>query len=110
MTKTKKETLITLTICLVVLAADAALASTGGIGAKYETGLEKFAGSITGPVAFWVSVIGMAAAGFGLVFGGELGGWIKTACYIIIVVGFIVSASNIYQYLFGVSGALITLA
>ncbi len=107
MSKKQKDIFTMLIICLIVLAAEAALASTGGLGVKYETGLESFAGSITGPVAFWVSVIGMAAAGFGLVFGGELGGWIKTACYIILVVGFIVSATNIYQTLFGVSGAVI---
>lgn len=93
--------------CLLLLAADSALASTGAQGFEYESALEDFASSITGPVAFFVSIIAMAASGFGIVFGGELTGWIKIACGIICMVGFIVFSTNIFQTLYGVSGALI---
>lgn len=93
--------------CLLLLAVDSALASTGAQGFEYESALEDFASSITGPVAFFVSIIAMAASGFGIVFGGELTGWIKIACGIICMVGFIVFSTNIFQTLYGVSGALI---
>ena len=105
--KINRTALILLVFCLLVLVADSALASTGAQGFEYEDALEKFASSITGPVAFWVSIIAMAASGFGIVFGGELTGWIKIACGIICMVGFIVFSVNIFQGLFGVSGALI---
>lgn len=105
--KINRTALILLVFCLLALVADAALASTGAQGFEYESALEKFSQSITGPVAFFIAIIAMAASGFGIVFGGELTGWIKIACGIICMVGFIVFSSNIYQTLFGVSGALI---
>lgn len=107
--KINRTALILLVFCLLVLVAvaDSALASTGAQGFEYEDALEKFADSITGPVAFFVAIIAMAASGFGIVFGGELTGWIKIACGIICMVGFIVFSANIFQGLFGVSGALI---
>ena len=105
--KINRIALILLVFCILVLVADSALASTGAQGFEYEDALEKFASSITGPVAFWVSILAMAASGFGIVFGGELTGWIKIACGIICMVGFIVFSANIFQGLFGVSGALI---
>lgn len=105
--KINRTALILLVFCLLVLVVDSALASTGAQGFEYEDALEKFADSITGPVAFFVAIIAMAASGFGIVFGGELTGWIKIACGIICMVGFIVFSANIFQGLFGVSGALI---
>lgn len=96
-----------LALLLFLVITDSAFASTGAQGFEYETALEKFSQSITGPVAFFIAIIAMAASGFGIVFGGELTGWIKIACGIICMVGFIVFSSNIYQTLFGVSSALI---
>ena len=105
--KINRTALILLDLCLLVMVADSALASTGALGFEYEAALEKFSQSITGPVAFFIAIIAMAASGFGIVFGGELTGWIKIACGIICMVGFIVFSANIFQGLFGVSGALI---
>ena len=105
--KINRTALILLVLCLLVMVADSALASTGAQGFEYEDALEKFSQSITGPVAFFIAIIAMAASGFGIVFGGELTGWIKIACGIICMVGFIVFSANIFQGLFGVCGALI---
>ena len=105
--KINRTALILLVLCLLVMVADSALASTGAQGFEYEDALEKFSQSITGPVAFFIAIIAMAASGFGIVFGGELTGWIKIACGIICMVGFIVFSANSFQGLFGVSGALI---
>ena len=105
--KINRTALILLVLCLLVMVADSALASTGAQGFEYEDALEKFSQSITGPVAFFIAIIAMAASGFGIVFGGELTGLIKIACGIICMVGFIVFSANIFQGLFGVSGALI---
>ena len=105
--KINRTALILLVLCLLVMVADSALASTGAQGFEYEDALEKFSQSITGPVAFFIAIIAMAASGFGIVFGGELTGWIKIACGIICMVGFIVCSANIYEKFFGVSAALI---
>lgn len=103
MTISKKITFALFFIALTALfvfIADSAFASTSF---EYEKALETFSDSITGPVAFFIAIIAMAASGFGIVFGGELTGWIKIACGIICMVGFIVFSSNIYQTLFGSS-------
>lgn len=106
--KNNNIALIILLIGFAVLAlTDTAFASTGAGGFQYETALETFADSITGPVAFTIAIIAMAASGFGIAFGGELTGWIKVACGIIVIVGFIVCAANIFEKLYGVSAALI---
>lgn len=88
-----------LTILFVLIADSAAYATTTD-GLEYETALKTFSSSITGPVAFFIAIIAMAASGFGIVFGGELTGWIKIACGIICIVGFIVFSSNIFQTLY----------
>ena len=72
--KINRTALILLVLCLLVMVADSALASTGAQGFEYEDALEKFSQSITGPVAFFIAIIAMAASGFGIVFGGELTG------------------------------------
>lgn len=92
--------ILSLATLFVVLIADSAFASATF---EYETALSTFADSITGPVALTVSIIAMAASGFGIVFGGELTGWIKIACGIICIVGFIVFSSNIFQKIYGSS-------
>lgn len=103
----RNAVLILCVLCIIAIIEDSAIASTGAQGFEYEDALEKFSQSITGPVAFFIAIIAMAASGFGIIFGGELTGWIKIACGIICMVGFIVFSSNIYQTLFGVGGALI---
>ncbi|KAA3682677.1 TrbC/VirB2 family protein (plasmid) [Campylobacter fetus] len=83
-----------------------AFASTTGGGLPWEGPLQTVKASITGPVAFIISLLAIVAAGVGLVFGGEFSGFIKTLLYIVLVVALIVGAVN-FMSIFGISGGLI---
>lgn len=103
----KKELLIVTMAISFMMFANVALASTGGLNVEYETGLKSLAESITGPVSFYLSIIGMAASGFMVLWGGEISQFVKIACGIVLIVGFIVFSSNVFTSIYGISGALI---
>ena len=89
-----------------VLSSPAYASSSGGGGLPWESPLQTITQSITGPVAFAVSVIGVFAAGAGLIWGGEISGFTRTLIFVVLVIGLIVAATNILSTLFGV-GALV---
>lgn len=89
-----------------VLGLGCALASTTGAGLPWESPLQTIQSSLSGPVAFGISLLALIGAGAGLVFGGELSGFIKTLFYIVIVIGVIVGANSLMG-IFTTSGALI---
>lgn len=91
---------------LLVLGLSYALASTSGAGLPWEGPLETIKQSISGPVAFVVSLLALIGAGAGLVWGGELSGFIKTLIYVVVVIALIVGA-NSFLSMFTTSGALI---
>ncbi|NID16423.1 TrbC/VirB2 family protein [Luteibacter yeojuensis] len=66
----------------------------------YEEGLTTFRTSMTGPVPFIISLVGIVACGAMLIFGGEISGFLRTMVFIVLVVSVIVQASNIVE-LFG---------
>ena len=85
-----------------------ALASEGtGGGLPYEGWLEQLRNSVTGPVAFTASVLGIVVAGLGLIFGGELSGFIRALLLLVLVMAFLVGAQNMMANFFG-RGAEIT--
>jgi len=89
-----------------LLAQDAhAAAGTGG-GLPYEDWLTKIRQSITGPVAFAISVIAIVAAGAMLIFGGDMNGFMKTLVFIVLVLAFVIAAQNMLSSITGV-GAVI---
>jgi type IV secretion system protein TrbC len=89
-------------IALALLHTDPVFASEGsGGGLPYESWLEKFRNSITGPTAFTFGILGIVTAGAILIFGGELNGFMRTFVFIILVMALIVSAQNIMSGLFG---------
>jgi type IV secretion system protein VirB2 len=65
--------------------------------------------SVTGPVAFSLSLIGIVVAGGVLIFGGDLNGFFRTLIFIVLVMALLVGAQNIMSTLFG-KGAVITSA
>ncbi|OCS26133.1 conjugal transfer protein TrbC [Campylobacter fetus subsp. venerealis CCUG 33872] len=83
-----------------------AFASTTGGGLPWESPLQTIKASLTGPVAFIISLVAIVAAGVGLVFGGEFSGFVKTLIYIVLVIALIVGSAS-FMNLFGISGALI---
>ena len=89
-----------------LLAQDAhAAAGTGG-GLPYEDWLTKIRQSITGPVAFAVSVIAIVAAGAMLIFGGDMNGFMKTLVFIVLVLAFVIAAQNMLSAITGVGAAI----
>jgi type IV secretion system protein VirB2 len=85
-----------------------AFASQAGAGLPWEGPLANFRSSITGPVAYSISLIAIVVAGGVLIFqGGELGGFARTMISLILVIAIVVGAQNTLSTFFGV-GAEIT--
>ncbi len=93
---------------ILLLVPDLALASVGsGGGLPYESWLVNLRNSVTGPVAFSLSIVGIVVAGGILIFGGELNAFFRSLIFIVLVMALLVGAQNIMTNLFG--GAVITL-
>jgi len=94
---------VTLLVVVFLLLPDVALAEaqkTGG-GLPYETWLEKLKQSLTGPVAFILSLIGIIASGAMLIFGGDLNGFFRSMIFLVLVVALIIGASSMMTNFFG---------
>jgi type IV secretion system protein VirB2 len=98
--------LIALTAALTLTDAAFASSSSTGPGLAWEAPLQKLQESITGPVAMAISLIAIIAAGAALIFGGDMTGFMRTAVYIVLVLGIIVSASGLLSSLFGTSATI----
>ena len=108
----KSVTLIKALLLLLLMAwsiipslAEASVGSGGGL--PYETWLTSLQNSVTGPVAFSLSIIGIVVAGGVLIFGGDLNGFFRTLIFIVLVMALLVGAQNIMSTLFA-RGAVIT--
>jgi len=97
-------TLLCLTICFLSLPADAATGAGGAL--PYETWLNSLRTSVTGPVAFAVSIIGIVVAGGMLIFGGELNHFFRSLIFLVLVMALTVGAQNMMGTFFG-TGAVI---
>ena len=92
---------------LALVSSAVSYASTTSTGLPWETPLQTVKQSLTGPVAAGISVVGIAAGGMALVFGGELSEFAKRACYAVIATGAIVGAGTLMSTLFSSSSAVI---
>jgi type IV secretion system protein VirB2 len=89
-----------LAFCL--LASGEAYASEGiGGTLPYESWLMNLRNSVTGPVAFTLSMVGIVVAGGALVMGGDLSGFFRTLVFIVLVLAFLVGAQNMMSNFFG---------
>ncbi|XUY30190.1 conjugal transfer pilin TrbC (plasmid) [Agrobacterium sp. rho-8.1] len=86
--------------------ANPALASSGGGGLPWESPLQQIQQSITGPVAGFIALAAVAIAGAMLIFGGELNDFARRLCYVALVGGVLLGATQIVA-LFGATGASI---
>ena len=87
---------------LLLLLPEHALASVGSGGSlPYETWLGKLRDSVTGPVAFTLSIVGIVIAGGVLIFGGEINAFFRTLIFIALVIGLLVGAQNMMESFFG---------
>lgn len=90
---------------IAIVTVQPALASTGG-GLPWDTPLQTLQNDLTGPVATAVSVLALFAAGGALVFGEELGLFVRRALLLVIAIAFLVLGNNFLTAL-GLTGALI---
>lgn len=90
-------------IALFFFISTSALASTGGGGLPWETPLERIMNSISGPVAYSISVMMVIGASLGLYFSGEFGAIVKTMCIIVLVAAITFSATRLFSTLFSTS-------
>jgi len=75
------------------------IAFAGEMKMPYEDGLAVLQESLTGTVAFAISMIGIVACGAMLIFGGEISGFMRTMIFIVLVAAVIVQSANIIEML-----------
>jgi len=107
MKQTKTNYLLMGLFAFILLSPNLMAAGAGG-GMPWEAPLTLIVNSVTGSVAFGISVIAIVAAGAMLVFGGEIGQFLKAIILLALVISLIVLATNILTTLFGIGGATIT--
>jgi len=80
-----------------------AVASEGaGGGLPYESWLGQLRSSVTGPIAFTLSMIGIVAAGATMILGGgDISGFLRTMVLIILVISLLIGAQNMMSTFFG---------
>lgn len=95
-------------VMIYFLLSQYALASEGtGGGLPYEGWLGKLRDSLTGPVAYTVSLVGIVVTGCVLIFGGDMNGFFRTLVFIILIMAFVVGANNMLSGFFGRGAELI---
>ena len=76
-------------------------------GLPWESPLETIVQSLTGPWAFGISVIAILAASWGLLWGGEMGEWVRRMVMVVMAIAVLIGGANILSVLFGSSGTVI---
>src|SRR5690349_811081 len=89
-----------LTFMLLIPQQALAAVGTGG-SLPYEGWLGDLRNSVTGPVAFTLSLVGIVVAGGVLIFGGELNAFFRTLIFIVLVMALLVGAQNMMSGFFG---------
>ncbi|MDZ5459292.1 TrbC/VirB2 family protein [Azohydromonas lata] len=79
--------------------AHAAVGAGGNL--PWEDPFTQLRASVTGPVAFTVSIVGLIVAFSILIFGGELNAFFRTFILIVLVVSVLVAAQNVMANYFG---------
>ena len=77
----------------------------------WDAGLKKFGDALTGTTAMYIAILAFAASMLGLIWGGELSGFVKGLVWTILVVSALVGAASLAKNLGGVqvTGAMIGL-
>ncbi|WNL46352.1 TrbC/VirB2 family protein [Dyella sp. BiH032] len=90
-------------VAAMIMLPDMAHAATDqGEGAlPFEEPMQKLNKSLSGPIAFGLSLIGIIAAGAVLIFGGEMSGFLRTLVFLVLVIAIIVNAKGIITMIAG---------
>jgi type IV secretory pathway VirB2 component (pilin) len=94
---------------MTVAGNDAYAGTTVGGSLPYETWLTSLRNSITGPVAFTLSIIGIVVAGGVLIMGGDLNGFFRSLIFIVLVMALLVGAQNMMTTFFGTAAEISSL-
>ncbi|HMS85804.1 MAG TPA: TrbC/VirB2 family protein [Nitrospira sp.] len=86
---------------------EAYAAGTAGGGLPYESALTRLRASITGPVAFTLSLIGIVGAAGVLIFGGELTGFLRMMVFLVLLIAILVGAQNVLTTLFAAGAEIV---
>jgi type IV secretory pathway VirB2 component (pilin) len=93
---------LALLLAYLLLAPAHALASEGTGGAlPYEPWLASLRNSVTGPVAFSLSLVGIVGCGGTLILGGDLNGFLRAIIFMVLVMALLVGAQNTMSSFFG---------
>ena len=95
-----------LAAALIFLSTSAFASSASQWG--FVSALDEFRDVMTGPVARTIGIIGVFACGAGLVWGGEMNQFLKSAVYTVLVVCFIICATNFVDWLSTTSGSSVS--
>lgn len=99
-----------LLLAVIALVPDLAHAAAGaGGGMPWEGPLDQLRASVTGPVAFVVSLIGIVVAGCILIFGSDLNAFFRTMLLIVMIISILIAAQNWLAGTFGRGAAIATL-
>ena len=99
------------TFAFLMLISSATFAAAGAGGAQplpWEAGLAAIAGSMTGPVAYTVSVIGIVVAAGIIIFGNDLNSFGRMVVFLVLVASVLVGAANALQAFTGVGATAST--
>lgn len=93
---------VMIVLALIVVAPHHAMAAEGTGGSlPYESWLTNLRTSVTGPVAFALSIIGIVIAGGVLIFGGDLNGFFRSLIFLVLVMALLIGAQNMMSSFFG---------
>jgi type IV secretion system protein VirB2 len=80
---------------VLVALAGTAHAATGGVGLPWEAPLTTLSNSVTGPVAYGASLIGLVGAGGVLIFaGGMINEFLRAVLFLVLVIALVISGKN----------------
>lgn len=92
---------------LMLLLTSPVFATTGTTGLPWEAPLQTLQNSISGPVAVLIAIIGLAAIGVTLIFGGEWNEFARRGVFAVCAIAFLVGGAVIMTTLFNVSSACV---
>lgn len=104
------STILVLAICSSTIYLQPAFGASTEVSTAlpYESWLSDFQKSLTGPVAFAISLIGIVVSGISLILGGgEIRGFARTMVYIVLVMTLLIGANSLMSNFF--NGAAIPL-
>ena len=105
----KNKWIFVLLLTLVLFDASSAFAAMGGSGSlPYEGWLSTVVSSISGPVAYGISLLGIIGAGAALALGGqEMSQFIKSLLYLVLVMALVIGAKEILSNVMGKSALIV---